>query len=102
MKLYHATKATRRDAAIEIAEQIVREGFIGSNVWDYTDVVFLADKPLPGFGGWSDAWVIVEIPDAMVAIGQYAESDWDNDQYKSKCYCFKTEYVNRFPRYATE
>lgn len=94
VKLYHATPSA--DVAIIIED----EGFRGGNVWDYEDVVFFADKPLTGFGGWRQAWVEVTIPETLLQEGYYPESDWDNQQYDANCYCFPADVINQYPRRA--
>jgi len=101
MKLYHATKATRNQGEMEVAERIVDEGFRGGDVWDLTNVVFLASKPLTGFGGWQDAWVVVDVPDNKLELGAYPEKYYDDEQYHCQCFAFKARTINKFPRYAT-
>lgn len=95
MTLYHATEST------DVTLAIVQDGFRGGDVWDYRGVVFLADRPLSGFGGWRDTWVAVEVPDAELATGRYPEAEqWDDGQYHARCYCFRAAAVNRWPRRA--
>ena len=94
MILYHATPST------DITLDIVDNGFRGNDVWNLRDVVFLAERPLRGFGGWSETWVAVEVPEERLAEGAYenAGDDWDN--YHCGCYAFPTETVNQFSRRA--
>jgi hypothetical protein len=95
ISLYHATKATADGAAVENAEAIVDNGFTGGNVWDMTNVVFLADKPIAGFGG---AWVVVDVDEATLPAGEYAEKFSDDDLYRAQCFAFSPEVINQFPR----
>ena len=92
IKLYHAT------ASADDAFQIEEEGFKGNDVWHYENVVFLADRPLPGFGGWREAWIEVAIPSAFLGQGKYDEADLDAEIYHAQCYCFTAELINQFPR----
>lgn len=94
MKLYHATKATTQYSALEIAQQIEANGFAVSYDANHeAEVVSLADKPLPGWGGWQDAWVEVEVPDDVAQAHRY---DFDDDLYKCACYAFPESVVNTF------
>jgi hypothetical protein len=100
MKLYHATRATRANSALENAENIVEGGFEAS--FDYNhqaEVVCFADRPLAGWGGWSDAWVVVDVPDDVAAKGRY---EFDDDLYRARCYAFPDNEINKYPRRATE
>lgn len=92
MRLYHATKSA--DSALDIEDN----GFRGNDVWSYKNVVFLASRPLPGFGGWRSAWVAVDVPDDQLDQGAYEEKWWDDKQYRADCYCFPAELINQFPR----
>lgn len=93
--LYHATH--RRADALDIEAA----GFRGGDHWEHRDVVFLADRPLPGFGEWDrNAWVAVEVPDDALAAGEYPEQDSDDDLYRAHCYCYRAEMVNQWPRRA--
>jgi hypothetical protein len=91
IRLFHACKD--RDSA----EAIMADGFRGANVWNLENVVFFADKPLPGFGGWSEQWIEIEIPLASaIANNRYEkeDDDWDDQQYHCKCFCFDVDFVN--------
>ena len=92
MKLYHAT-------TLHVAGRIWNDGFTGGDAWNYLkDVVFFADRPLEGFGGWSECWIEIEVPDELTEENdQYQphEKGWDEAQYKAKCFAFKAEFVNR-------
>lgn len=91
-RLYHAT--TSADDALKIED----EGFRGADVWTYENVVFLADRPLEGFGGWRSAWVAVDVPKEVLPQGEYDEAEYDNEQYHCNCYCFSADLINQFPR----
>ena len=98
MKLYHATRSDARNAAIENAESIERIGFIAAFDPNHqAEVVSLADRPLPGWGGWSDAWVVVDVPDEVAALYRY---EFDDDLYRARCYAFPEDVINEFPRRA--
>ena len=92
MKLYHATT---KDAA----QRAWNDGFNGGDAWNYLkDVVFFADRPLEGFGGWSECWIEIEIPDELAEkndLYQEYEKGWDEGQYKAKCFVFKAKFVNQ-------
>jgi len=98
MILYHAT----RQPAYENARKIVSEGFRGNDVWELEDVVFLADKPLTGFGGWKDCWVAVEVPEEKLILGNYEDQGSDNEQYGCNSYAFKADTINQFDRWVVD
>lgn len=96
MRLYHAT------SSLDVTYQIVAEGFCGNDVWELKNVVFLASRPLRGFGGWRESWVAVDVPDAELPRGHYPEKEWDDGQYRAECFAFPADFINQFPREAVE
>lgn len=100
MKIYHATKNTPSATALEVAERIEREGFRAQFDPNHqAKVVSFCERPLPGWGGWSDAWVVVEVPDHVAAQYRY---DFDESLYRAACYAFPQRVINLYRRYATE
>ena len=100
MKLYHATKSTTKDAASEVADLIERDGFKATFDPNYNKkVVCFADRPLTGWGGWQDAWVVVDIPESIVK--KYHSDIGDDMVYGCRVYAFPQSIINQFPRYAT-
>lgn len=99
MKLYHATKSANKDAASEVAEQIEQGGFVAQFDHNHqAEVICLTEKPLTGWGGWRDAWVVVEVDDKTAKQYQYT---FDDDLYNTRCYAFPADVINQFPIYAT-
>jgi len=98
MILYHAT----RQPAYENARKIVAEGFRGNDVWELEDAVFLADKPLAGFGGWMDCWVAIDVPEEKLILGNYEDQKYDNEQYECNSYAFKSDIINQFDRWVVD